>query len=429
MIRLTKIGDALKGILNGSWISNPKNVPTASVVVNNVAVRPTVRETQDIQKWRTALQSAEGYHQQRKRLYDLYDEILLDGFLRSLIDKRTAAITNERLVFTKDGKVIEDVTGLADQTFFATLLREILNARFYGHSLLQMDWAAPSSKNPSETILIPRRNVKPRLGIVTAEPHDVSGAEYRLPPFSDYVLEIGDREDLGLLLQACPYVIYKRGNFGDWAEFAEVFGMPFRWATYNNEQSRQLIEEALDKAGSAGYVVAPEDAKLQFLNATSGGQNSDIFSKLRDALNEELSITILGNTMTTTEAKSSGYAQSLTHQKGQNELHKDDRKFVLRVLNEKLTPFLARLGYAVEGGKWSFEDEDSMTMMEKLNIALAVSKEVPVGKSYWYETFKIPVPKADDLPDPKPEPPVTDPNAKPGASKPAGGKPAKGKKA
>lgn len=426
---LTKFGNALKDVLNGKWYSKPKNVPTPSVVVNNVSVRPTVRETQDIQKWRTALQAAEGYHQQRKRLYDLYDDILLDGFLKSLIDKRTAAITNENIVFTKKGKKVEDVSELAEKTFFANALKEILNARFFGHSLLQMDWAAPSSNQPSETVLIPRRNVKPRLGIVTVEPQDMAGAEYRQPPYADYVLEIGEKEDLGLLLQACPYVIYKRGNFGDWAEFAEVFGMPFRWATYNNEQSRTLIEEALDKAGSAGYVVAPEDAKLQFLNATSGGQNSDIFSKLRDACNEELSITILGNTMTTTEAKSSGYAQSKTHQEGQNELHKDDRKFVLRVLNEKLTPFLARLGYAVEGGKWSFEDVDSMSLKEKLEIAQAVSKEVPVGKSYWYDTFKIPVPKADDMPDPKPEPPVADPNTKPGASKTTGGKPEAGKKA
>jgi SPP1 gp7 family putative phage head morphogenesis protein len=366
-----------------------RDAPT-SLFVSNVQVRPIERQTQDINKWRNALRQAEGYTQQRYPLYDLYSEILMDGFLNTLIQKRSSAITNTPLTFQIDGKPVEEVIAITQKTYFAELVKEILNARFWGHSLIELQWQASGNNNkPSQTVLIPRKHVKPRFGIVTQNQWEDNGIDYRQPPFNNVLIEVGEPEDLGVLLQACPHVIYKRGNFGDWAEFAEVFGMPFRWATYNNEQSRQILEEALEKAGSAGYVVAPADAQLQFLNhnAQSG---TNIFSQLNAACNEELSITILGNTMTTTEAKSSGYAQSKTHQSEQNALHQDDRMFVLRVLNEQLTPFLKKLGYNVEGGSWGFVESDGMTLAERLEMDLKIHTVAPIDLNYFYEKYNVP---------------------------------------
>jgi hypothetical protein len=375
----------------GWKIAAAKTIPNAtpSLIINNVEVRPIERQTQDIKKWRNALISAEGYIQQRYPLYDLYSEVLLDGFLATLIAKRIAAITNTPLTFQIEGEVQDDIVALTQKSFFADLVREILNARFYGHSLIDLQWQAPNSDKPSQTVLVPRKHVKPRYGIVIKSQWDTEGVDYRAKPYSDTCIEIGEPEDLGILLMCCPYVIYKRGNFGDWAEFAEVFGMPFRWATYNNEQSRIILEEALDKAGSAGYVVAPSDANLQFLQhgAQSG---TDIFARLNDACNEELSITVLGNSMTTTEAKSSGFAQAKTHQTGQNELHQDDRMFVIRALNELLTPYLEKIGYKTKGGSWGFQETDGLTLTERLDLDIKINAVAPIDQDYWYEKYKVP---------------------------------------
>lgn len=376
---------------------NKKPKKDKKLIINNVNVRPIHRKSQDIQKWKNALQSAEGYTQQRSLLYDLYHDILLDGYLKDAIRKRIIRITNSKLTFTIDGKEVDEVNALTKKSFFADLLKFIMESKFWGHSLIEIPWAAPNSDTISETFLIPRKHVKPRFGLVTTEQYGIEGTKYREGDFMKQVIEVGDPEDLGEILEACQYVIYKRGNFGDWAEYAEIFGMPFRWATYNNEPTRKVLEEALDQAGSAGYVVAPEDAKLQFLQGNT--QNgTTVFDPLRKGCNEEISICILGNSMTTTEASNSGYAQSKVQSDGQDELHKDDRTFLIRILNEKLTSVLERLGYKVKGGEWNYADEETISLKDRLEIDLKVSTKVPVPVSYWYEKYNIPVPTADDLP-------------------------------
>jgi phage gp29-like protein len=270
-------------------------------------------------------------------------------------------------------------------------------SRFYGHSLMELYWPAPGEKK-GVTNLIPRKHVKPKFGIVTKQAYDITGLPYREAPFNEYCIEVGKCDDLGLILEACPYVIFKRGGFGDWAEFAEVFGMPFRWATYNNELSRKILETALSQAGAAGYVVAPEDAKLEFHNPTAGGQSNDIFRFLIEACNQEISVTILGNTMTTTEAKHSGYAQSETQMKTQDEIHKDDRAFVLTILNERLTEYLLSLGYPVRKGEWCFEDGDGLSLTDRLTIDMKIAeKGVPIAIDYWYDKYMIPKPKPGEI--------------------------------
>lgn len=394
---------------------NIKGKPQQKIVVNQVEVRPIQRKSQNIQTWRNAILYAEGTTQQRRELYELYTDMLSDGHLLDAIDKRIKAVTNRPLTFMTKGKEDEDVKKLTQKTFFRQFVKETVNSIFWGHSLLELYWPAKGTDTKGETLLIPRSHVKPRWGIVTKHSWDITGIAYR---DIANIIEVGESEDLGLLMPASQYVIYKRGNFGDWAEYAEIFGMPFRWATYQNPESREILTQALAEAGSAGYVVAPMDAQIQFLN-TNTQNGSEVFANLRAACNEEMSITVLGNTMTTTEAKSGGYAQSQTHLSVQGEKHKDDRSLVLAVLNEKLVPYLQSLGYPVDGGEFLWEEEETMTLKERLEIDLKVSEKVPVGKTYWYETYKIPVPKPGEIEEEEPEPVPDDEEEKPNDPKSA----------
>lgn len=369
-----------------------------SIVVNHVTVRPVERKTQDIQKWRNALTAAEMDYQQRTLLYDLYADVLLDARLKSLLAQRTAKVTNAKISFSSKGKPVEAVNQLTKMEYFNKFAEHSLASRYWGHSLLELNWPMPGDgADKGQTLLVPRKHVKPRKGIVTKSSYDIEGLPYREKPYADFCIEIGDPDDLGIILEACPMVIYKRGGFGDWAEFAEVFGMPFRWATYNSEQSRGILEKALAEAGAAGYVVAPQDANLQFHNPTAGSQSNDIFRFLIDQCNQELAVLVLGNTMTTQEAKHSGYAQSETHRQTQDEIHADDRKFILRCLNEKLTPYLEALGYPVKGGEWHFDEGDGLTLAQRLDIDIKLSEKIAIGPDYWYEKYMVPKPKPGEI--------------------------------
>lgn len=393
----TNIFSAAKNAITRFFISAASQVGYApkydnpKLIVNKVDVRPIVRQVQDVNKWRTALIQAESIGQQRAMLYDLYEDIMLDAHLSAVMQKRIAKVTNTELEFCIDGKPVDEINKITKRSYFEEFIKEALNAKFYGHSLLEMDWKTGDTEAESKTILINRKHVKPRFGIVTKNQFDTKGIPYREKPFNKTVIEIGKPEDLGLILKACPYAIFKRGNFGDWAQYSEIFGMPFRWATYQNEQSRAVLEEALEKAGSAGFVVAPADANLQFLSHASS-TGTDIFQKLKDACNDEMSILMLGNSMTTSQATTSGFAQGKVHADEQDDLHQDDRMYLLRCLMEKLTPYLASIGYQTEGGEWRYVEKDGLTLKDRLNIAVTVNGITPIDENYWYETFNLPKP-------------------------------------
>lgn len=366
-----------------------------SIVINHVNVRPWRRESQNVGKWRNAMISAENDSQQRTALYNLYHDIQLDGYLsEALIGTRIDSITNSELrFFNQDGTENEDINKLTNKMFFNDFLKEAMNSLFWGHSLMELYWPAPGGKT-GITNLVPRKHVKPRFGIVTKNEFDTTGINYREDPYWKKVaIEIGDPEDLGILLKVAQYVIYKRGDFGDWTEFAEVFGMPFRWATYNNETNREVLEKALSEAGSAGSVVAPEGSNIEYHNPTAGGASNDIFKSLKDACNDEMAYTILRNTMTTSEAKSSGYAQSKTHLDVQDRLHKADRERMLNILNEKLNPYLELIGYQPGEGEWKFVDQDNTPVTERINVDKSLmDMGLDISDDYLYERYSIPKP-------------------------------------
>jgi hypothetical protein len=49
--------------------------PEEGIVIQNIIIRPVQRITQDIQKWRSAMQTAEGVTQYRTTLYDMYSDV------------------------------------------------------------------------------------------------------------------------------------------------------------------------------------------------------------------------------------------------------------------------------------------------------------------------------------------------------------------
>jgi SPP1 gp7 family putative phage head morphogenesis protein len=406
-------------------------VQEVTVIRNNVKVGTIERGTVDITKWRNGIIEAEDYNQNREKLFHLYEDVMLDATVKSVIRKRISQVTNKKLVFIKkNGEEDEALTALAQTSYFETLQEEIINAEFWGHSLIELFWPPPGSDLKGETLIIPRANVKPRYGIVCERSYDMDGVDYRRKPFMDRLIEVGSDEDLGLLASAAQYAIYKRGNMGDWAEFATVFGIPFRYATYNNEQSRVAIESGLEQAGSSGYLVMPEGAELKFLSGNASGQGQEIFKSMWQATNQEITILFLGNSMSTIESSAGGYAQSKTQQTGEDEVIASDRRKSVRVINEQLLTYLASIGYATEGGGYQYVQEDRLSLAQRIDIDVKLSQVIDMDPDYFYEKYGVPKPSPEVVAElerkraeekPEPEPPGE--KAPKDDDKPAPGKP------
>ena len=358
-------------------------------IIQKIEVTQTRRTSQDIESWRNAIKNAEStFFPKRTLLYDLYNEILLDGHLSAVIEKRKLAVSNTPLCLVDNGKVNEEITAMVSTENFISLLSYIVESRIWGHSLIELSF----DNGVLEPVLIPRKHVVPQKGMIIKNQSDTGGFTYREFPYTNYLLEVGESDSLGLLMKAAQYVIYKRGGFGDWAQYCELFGMPFRVAKYDgyDDKTRSDLESALKAAGSAAYIVIPKEAELNFIQNNTQG-SAILYDMLVDSCNKEMSKLILGQTMTT-EA-SGAYAQAKIHLEVENEIHFADKLFVKNILNEKLIPLLQMHGFTVGKGKFIFQEKENIDKDTKLRMDLKLAERIKIDDSYFYETYNIPTPK------------------------------------
>lgn len=365
----------------------PQKAPNAAgknrpPVYTEILVRPIHRGVNDIGTWRSGLRLADLGN--RTKLYDLFIDLLIDGYLSDAIDKRIDAVTDADLAFTINGKRVDVIDDLMDTPEFEAFLREIMLSRFWGVSLVECRFI-----NGFEFKSIPRKHIRLKTKEIAIREEDERGIPYA---DNDLIIQFGQDDDFGIILRAAPYVIYKRGGFGDWAQFVELFGMPQRIGKYSSmdEQSRRALIQAFEEAGSAPYLVIPKETEATQTTLSSSG-NGALYNDFRNACNEEILITVLGQTMTTQDGSS--LSQSQVHLAVQEKKHRADRRFVERMLNKYFVPLLEKRGYPVSGGKFKFLDKaQEITVAETVQL----SDILPIPQSYLYDKYNIPQPEGDE---------------------------------
>ncbi len=376
-----------KGVVTKTKGANPKDT---NLVVNELRIVSADTGIKNIGNFINARASAISiWNPNRVLLYDLYDDISLDGHLTGIINKRFDAVLNKELHFVDSkGKRLEDFDTLIESLKFRDLKRKILETPLWGVSGMEyipgecFDWKE-----------IPRKHIKIEKGIITKEQYGVEGIDYS--ELSN-VMVLGNERDLGLLLKCSPYAIYKRGNIGDWAQYVEIFGQPVRIIKYDawDQKTKMELKEVMDESGSSLAIMIPKQADFEMKDGKQSNGDGQLQERFKIALDNEMSILILGNTETTTSSRSSGHAQSIEHSKQQLEITKSDMKYLIGILNsEEFLAILRSYGLPVEGGKFLFEKElDIDNLVKRQTIDEFVSQKVPIADDYWYDTYGIPKP-------------------------------------
>ncbi|MCO5229599.1 MAG: DUF935 family protein [Chitinophagales bacterium] len=367
------------------------------VLIQNLTIRPIHRKTQDIDNWRNAMRAAESTVPRRTELYDLYEDIMLDGHLSSVVEKRILAVTNADWQFLdNEGKEVKLMKEWIDTPDFELMVEELLKSKLWGYTMLEIDFYPDNTFGVFD---IPRKHIRPELGIVCKEQTTNTGAiNIREGWYANTVLEAGKPKDLGKLLSACQYVIYKRGNFGDWAQFTEIFGMPLIdavWDGYDETQRMKLLE-ALETMGGGGQLVRPAGTTVEFVQGGTNNPTGDLYNNLIKACDTQISKLILGQTETTESSDSSGYAQASVHADTENDINISDIKFVRRILNRRFCEILKANGIDIKDGYFHVKNvEERISKNDWLNIYIRLKNEaqLPICDDTIYETFGIEKPK------------------------------------
>lgn len=371
-------------------MATKKKAPeTTNLVVNEIRLVNVDRTMKDIGKWRSALISAEGvYYPNRARLYDVYSDVLLDGHLTGIINKRMDAVLNKELCFIKDDKEVEEMEDLMHSGVFRDIVTKILETKFWGISGMEF---IPGSELEFEEI--PRKHIKPEFGVISIDQSSYEGIPYK---GVSNIWIVGKKRDYGLLLQCSPYALYKKGDFADWAQYVEIFGQPVRVAKYdaNDIKTKLELKKAIDEAGSSLAIMIPNQASFEIMDGKISNGDGQLQERLKNSCNDEMSILVLGNTETTSNSNGGSNAKAQEHGKQQLEVSKSDMAFVITHLNSPaFLNILKSYGYPVEGGHFKFEKEiDLVELTQKINIDVQVSKLVPIADDYFYDQYSIPKP-------------------------------------
>ena len=390
------------------------------IVINQITVNKVVRQVLDIGKWRLAIQNAD--NDRMTLLYDLYEDIMLDGRLWDAIDRRVRAVTGADLQFQMaDNSENQQMIDLIDTQEFEFMISEIMQSLFWGVTLVQLDFS-----NGLTCFSVPRKHIRPKSKTVAIMQNDIEGQiDYK--SLANIIDVYNKKDPFGLIMRAAPYVIMMRGGVGDWAQMVELFGMPQRIGKYSiyDQEARKQLEEAFKSQGAAASMVVPKETDVETAS-NSSSVNSSIYKDFIAELKEALLVTVLSNTMTTLNGSSR--SQSEVHQDVEDEVNRQDLRFVQRVLNKQLIPILEARGYKVNGGRFVFPKALTELTPDQL---VSMSEIIDIPAYYIHERFGIPEPADGDViagkkpvttPDKNPtadaQPPAQDPPPAPG-KKPA----------
>ena len=351
----------------------------------------------DVGDWRAAWQMAINVDSpNRQRLYDIYRDVDVDLHLSGCIRQREGFVLSRsfKLVDQNENDV-PDAMKLFDASWFKDLMRYALEANWWGHSLIELGdvTAATDGHMRYDGVkLIPRKHVIPEYGrVVTDLGQDwQTGIDYHLPPFADWLIEVGHPDSLGLYLKAATQTIPKKNALAFWDTFAEIFGMPMRIArtTTRDKDDLAKMEKMMADMGTEGWGIFQEGTEIEVVESTKGDA-FNVYDKRIERANSELSKLIIGQTMTIEDGSS--LSQSETHLKVFQNLVESDCDMIRDMVNGQLLPRMERHGFPVGGLRFDWDYSVDYTPEQQVAYEEMVLGQYEVDPAYFEEKYGMPV--------------------------------------
>ena len=351
----------------------------------------------DIADWRRAWQMAINVDEpNRQRLYDIYRDSDADGHLSGCVRQREGFVMAKsfKLVDTA-GNESDEALHYFDQSWFKQLCRLALDSVYWGHSLIELGDIVQDGDGLrcyDCVRLIPRKHVIPEYGRVVKQIGDdwKTGIDFHQPPFSDWLIEAGQPDNLGLFLKAAQHTIPKKNMLAFWDTFGEIFGMPMRIAKTASRDSKEIdrLNRMLVEAGASQTAVMPLDTELEFIESTRGDAYN-VYNQRIDRANSELSKLIIGQTMTIEDGSS--LSQSQTHLQVFQNLVEDDADMLRDIVNNQLIPRMVAHGFPLKGFRFDWDDSIDYTPEQQVAYETMVADRYDVDPAYFAEKYSMPV--------------------------------------
>ena len=275
----------------------------------------------------------------------IYKELLCDPHVFACTQSRKAGVLSLDWEINRGldkDQNAEDVENLLKKLDIQKLMSDILDATQFGFQPLEIMWKRDKSGH-----IMPER--------VTAKPpewfcfDDDNNLKFRTK--ENYYGEVVPAKKF-LLAQNNPSynnpygertlsrvfwnVTFKKGGLKFWVVFTEKYGMPHLIGKHprgSTKEETNSLADMLEDMVQDAIAVIPDDSSIEIQEA-SKSSSAEIYEKLIDKMNTEISKAILGQTLTTEIGSTGSYAASNTHMQVRQDIIDSDKKLVEGVINQ-----------------------------------------------------------------------------------------------
>ncbi|MCY4030283.1 MAG: DUF935 domain-containing protein, partial [Acidobacteria bacterium] len=175
--------------------------------------------------------------------------------------------------------------------------------------------------------------------------------------------------------------LFKTLTIKDWMRFCEAYGMPLRIGKYHetaNEKDKEVLWKAVANIAADAAAIIPEGMMIEFVEDRTVQGRSEIYRDLVAYIDQQISIAVLGQTLTTQEGDSGSYSLGQVHDRVRGDIERSDGRQLAATLRRDLVVPIVQLNRGMRDAypKVVIEREETMDMQA---LSDALPKLVPLG--------------------------------------------------
>lgn len=336
---------------------------------------------------------------------EIYKSLLYDAHVKSCVQSRRSGVLKLEYILNKgdaNDVEFEFLTSIFKRFKLKKIISEMLEAPLFGYKIMEVIWLSENGYLvPTDIIGRPQEWFTfDGSGIPLFR--DSSGTTHNLYPNKFFVIQHNAdyKNPFGeAILSSCYYNVMNKKEIANlWATFTDKYGMPFLFAYPDNQgiilgdtkDKTDEILDALDSMRQDGVGVMPAGYKVEAVTIGTVG-NTEIYQKLIEYYNNEISKAILSSTLTQEIGDKGAYAASKTHQEVRQDVIDGDKQLVEEWFN-KLIRWVVDLNFGKKDNypEFAFYEEQDVDapladVVFKLKDQVKFNKSFYVNNMYWKE--------------------------------------------
>lgn len=133
--------------------------------------------------------------------------------------------------------------------------------------------------------------------------------------------------------------MFKSYSLRDWVRFVETYGQPLRLGKYDRSstpEDRAVLYKAVREIGADMAAIVPEEMGIEFPGELVAQGRSELYMDLIKYIDSQISIAVLGQTLTTEAGNTGSYALGQVHNLVRSDIERSDARQLAATLHRDL---------------------------------------------------------------------------------------------